>query len=206
MGADVAGADGRHPVAGGDSDETLARRVQEGDRAAMELLVRRYLRAVHTVAASFLNSREEIEDASQETFLRVIGAMERYDPSRPFAPWLYQIARNVARNRSSAISRWRMVDLSPEDTPSSFPGPDEEAERAEIRRRVEAELSRLPDQRQTAFRLVDVEGYPTEEVARLMGVTAGTVRAHVHHARRALRAMLSEGTEGQETSSTGGRS
>jgi len=206
MGADVDGTKERGRVGGEVSDEALARRVQEGDRAAMELLVRRYLRPVHTVAASFLTSTEEIEDAAQETFLRVIGAMERYDAERPFAPWLYQIARNVARNRLSAISRWRLVDLSPEDTPSPFPGPEEAAERAEVLRRVQVELSRLPDQRQTAFRLVDVEGYASEEVARLMGITAGTVRAHVHHARRALRAALSDGTEGPEAASTTGRS
>ena len=75
-------------------------------------------------------------------------------------------------------------------------------ERAEIRTLVRAALARLPEQRRTAFYLADVEGYPTEEIARLMGLSPGTVRSHVHHARRALRATLVEAPERIEN--TGG--
>src|SRR5690606_14228839 len=116
---------------------------------------------------------------------------ERYDPGRPFAPWLYQIARNAARSRLAAGTRWRLEAL-PRTAATTGAQPDESAERSEIRRRISIELARLPDQRRTAFRLVDVEGFAAEEAARIMGLTAGTVRSHVHHARRALRAALKE--------------
>jgi RNA polymerase sigma-70 factor (ECF subfamily) len=178
--------------AGAVADETLARRLQGGDRDALEKLVQRYLRPVHAVVASFLAEPTDVEDAAQETFLRALGAIERYDPRRPFAPWLYQIARNVARNRLATRSRWKMEELSTETMTSSGTPPDVGAERSEIRERISAELSRLPDQRRTAFRLVVVEGMEVEEAARIMGLTPGTIRSHVHHARKALRAALPE--------------
>ncbi|MEX2048542.1 MAG: sigma-70 family RNA polymerase sigma factor [Gemmatimonadota bacterium] len=174
-----------------DSDEALARRVQGGDRQALELLVRRYVRPVHAVVASFLSDPSQVEDAAQDAFVRALGAMDRYDPRRPFAPWLYQIARNVARNQIAAQTLRRTEPLTA-DAEAREPAPDLMAERAEMRARVETELGHLPEQRRTAFRLVDVEGMVAEEAGRIMGISPGTVRAHVHHARRQLRDALAE--------------
>jgi RNA polymerase sigma-70 factor, ECF subfamily len=175
-----------------DSDETLARRVQDGDRQALERLVRRYVRPVHAVVAGFLADPSQVEDAAQETFLRALGAIDRYDARRPFAPWLYQVARNVARNQIAAQSVRSTEPLPAEGTEALGPAPDLAAERAEIRARVEEELVKLPEQRRIAFRLVDVEGMSAEESGRIMGLSPGTVRAHVHHARRQLREALAE--------------
>lgn len=169
-------------------DDVLVLRVARGDRDALETLVRRYIRAIHAVAASYLSEPADVEDAAQETFLRVLDGFGRYDPARPFAPWLYQIARNVARNRLRSAARLTTLEESMRDT--SRADPAEAAERSDVRRRVDAAIARLPEQRRTAFRLCDVDGYATAEVARLMGLSEGTVRSHVHHARRALRATL----------------
>lgn len=200
-------AAGREPGAGsGDeldaaSDEDLVRRVKGGDEDALEQLVRRYLRRVNVIASSYLAEHADVEDATQETLLRALRAIESYDPERPFAPWLYQIARNVARNHVTARARWQAEDPST-TLPSPLPGPDVVLERAEIRMLVHAALARLPEQRRTAFYLSDVEGYQTEEIARLMGLSTGTVRSHIHHARRALRVALAESAERIEN--TGG--
>ena len=171
------------------SDADLARRVQCGDAAALEALVRRYVRAIHAVAASYLAAPEDVDDAAQEAFLRALRAIESYDPRPPFAPWLYQIARNVARNHVAAASRWR-TEVVPRTLESDAPPPDTSLERAEIRARVNAAMASLPDQQRMAFHLADVEGYSSEEVARIMGLSAGTVRSHVHRARKSLRAAL----------------
>ncbi|MQA92389.1 MAG: sigma-70 family RNA polymerase sigma factor [Gemmatimonas sp.] len=184
--------DGSEEPLQAEPDEDLARRVQRGERDAMEQLVRRYLRPIHAVAASYLSEPMDVEDAAQESFLRMLGAIEAYDPRRPFAPWLYQIARNIARKRLAARFRWR-EELPSGELPSRQPGPDEVLERSDVRARVDAAIARLPERQRTAFRLCDVERYPTGDVARIMGLSAGTVRSHVHHARRALRAALAEG-------------
>jgi RNA polymerase sigma-70 factor (ECF subfamily) len=182
-------------------DETLVRRVQGGDVDALEQLVRRYVRPIQGVAASYLSESADVEDAAQETFLRALRAIEGYDPDRPFAPWLYQIARNVARNYLAAGARSR-TELLSEQLQSALPGPDVVLERSDIRARVDAAMTRLPEQQRTAFYLSDVEGYATAEVARIMGLSPGTVRSHVHHARTALRAALPESRE--QVENTGG--
>jgi RNA polymerase sigma-70 factor (ECF subfamily) len=172
------------------TDEVLARRVQRGDRAALERLVTRYLRPIHAVAASYLAERADIEDAVQETFLRALDRIATYQPARRFAPWLYQIARNVARDRVASSARRRTEPLLDSDIEDAGPDPESMLERSEIRRRVAAAIADLPEQQRTAFRLHDVEGYTTNEIARIMGLSAGTVRSHVHYARRTLRGTL----------------
>ena len=181
-----------------EADESLARRVQGGDRAALERLVRRYVRPVHAVVASFLSEPAEIEDAAQDAFLRALGALDTYDPRRPFAPWLYQVARNVARNQMGSRGVRRAESLPAGGREASHPRPDQAAENAEIRDRLERALARLPEQRRTAFRLVEVEGMTTLEVGRIMGIAPGTVRSHVHHARRHLRTALAEYADATE--------
>lgn len=172
------------------TDEALARQVQAGDRSALERLVRRYVRPVQAVVASFLSEQTEIEDVAQDTFVRALRAMDSYDPERPFAPWLYQIARNVARNRIATEAVRRTESLPIRDPVATEPEPDRVAEDAEFRVRLEQALELLPEQRRTAFRLVDVEGMGAAEAGRIMGISPGTVRSHVHHARRHLRSAL----------------
>jgi RNA polymerase sigma-70 factor, ECF subfamily len=177
--------------AGEPPDELLAQQAADGDRDALERLVRRYLRPVRAVTASLLREPADVDDAVQETFRRAMDGLAGYRTGRPFAPWLYQIARNVARSRLTVRARWSGVGPLPAaglEEPS--PGPDVLLERAELRRLVGQAIDELPEQRRTAFRLHDVEGYATDEVARIMGLTVGTVRSHVHHARRALRVAL----------------
>lgn len=176
----------RHDVA---EDAALARRVQCGDRNALEHLARRYVRAVHAVAASFLLEPADVEDAAQETFLRALRAIGTYDPRRPFAPWLYQIARNVARNHLAARARTPILPLT-EKLESGLPGPEVMLHRSEIRVRVTHAMRRLPERQRTAFYLSDVEGFTRSEIARVMGLSPGTVRSHIHHARTALRLAL----------------
>lgn len=192
MADDSAKLDGASPAQSvpEEDDGFLARRVQAGDSRAFEQLARRYLRSVHAVVASYLAEPADVEDAAQDTFLRALDRIHTFDPARPFAPWLYQIARNVARNRRSWLRRRERESRGNAEIRGPGLDPLARLERAEIRREVRAAMDRLPEQQRTAFRLFDVEGYDAAQIARLMGISAGTVRSHVHHARRALRAEL----------------
>jgi len=177
--------EGRQPP-----DAWLAQRVQAGESAAFEELARRYLRPVYAVVGSLLRERADVEDAAQETFLRALDHIRTFDASRPFAPWLYTIARNTARNRRKAASRHRSEPVGSVVVAGDDPDPEQRTEQAEIRSLVATALDELPDQQRTAFRMFDIEDYSAQEIATLMGINAGTVRAHVHHARRALRERL----------------
>jgi RNA polymerase sigma-70 factor, ECF subfamily len=174
------------------SDEVLARRVQLGDAQALDELVGRYLRPVHAIIASFMHGAADVEDAVQDTFLRVLNNIASYDATRPFAPWLYEIARNVARSRINSRRRRDTDPLGDEQYRDPAATPDAAAESADVRRRVESALLRLPEQQRIAFTLHDVEGYNSADVAGIMGLSTGTVRSHLFYARRALRAQLAD--------------
>lgn len=172
------------------SDNELAIRVQGGDRDAFETLARRYMRPVYAVVSSFLSQREDIDDSSQETFLRALERIHSYDPKREFAPWLYQVARNVARNRWKHLKRRQHEELSEELEKAEGNDPGRLAELSELRVRVAEAVDLLPERQRTAFRLHDVEGFKSTEIAEMLGVSDGTVRANVYHARQMLRKRL----------------
>lgn len=188
----------RSASGGEPGDRALAARVQAGDRAAFERLVRRYLRPIHAVAASFLSERADVEDVVQETFLRALDRIRTYDSNRPFAPWLYQIARNVARNRIAGRARWKTEPLPDEGLAGGADDPEAELERSEVRRRVDAAVAGLPERQRAVFRLLDVEGVSAAEAAEMLGLTSGTVRSHLSHARSALREELAPWLERTE--------
>lgn len=182
------------------SDGELAGGARRGDRYAFELLARRYYRPIFAVVASYLWEPADIEDAVQEAFLRALDRIHTFDPGRPFAPWLYQVARNVARNRRKAERRQAAPLSDIEGTvEATDPSPAVQAERAKLRGVIHGAIERLPERQRTAFRLFDVEGYSAAEVGELMGLSAATVRSNVYHARHALRARLAphlgEGSE-----------
>jgi RNA polymerase sigma-70 factor (ECF subfamily) len=172
------------------SDNELAIRVQAGDSAAFELLARKYMRPVYAVVSSFLASQEDIDDSAQETFLRALEKIHSYNPKRPFAPWLYQVARNVARNRWKYLKRRRHEQLEEVQEGVAGNDPEKLAELSELRSRVAAAIEALPERQRTAFRLHDIDGFKATEIAEMLGVSDGTVRSNVHHARRELRKRL----------------
>lgn len=192
------GAGPTSPAADEPEDRAVAARVREGDRDAFDRLVRRYLRPVYAVIGSFLSRPADREDAVQETFLRALDGIDGYDPERPFSPWLYQIARNVARAELEARERRPDAELPEGGGEAGTPGPEEELDRAEIRRRVDEAAAGLPERQRMTFRLMDVEGWTAGEVAEMTGLARGTVRSHLHHARRKLRGELAPLLERRE--------
>ena len=172
------------------SDNELAIRVQGGDRDAFETLARRYMRPVYAVVSSLLSLREDIDDSAQETFLRALEKIHSYNPKREFAPWLYQVARNVARNRWKHLKRRQHEELGEERDKSEGNDPGRLAELSELRVRVAEAIDLLPERQRTAFRLHDVEGFKSTEIAEMLGVSDGTVRANIYHARQMLRKRL----------------
>lgn len=176
------------------TDGELASDAQGGDSYAFELLVRRYYRSVTALVAAHGLHSDDVEDAVQDSFLRALERIRMYDPRRPFAPWLYQVSRNVARNFRRKWARQRGTSLASleEVAESKAPGPAGEFQRAELHRLVEAAIERLPKRQRTAFKLFEIEDYSAIEVGEMMGLNAAAVRSNVYHARRALRSQLTE--------------
>src|SRR5215831_4719778 len=83
-----------------DLEQDLARAAREGDRRALDELIRRLYRPVVSLASRFVRGRDVAEDVAQETFARVVSRISEYDPARRFSSWAFAIAANLCRDRA----------------------------------------------------------------------------------------------------------
>jgi len=168
------------------SDEYLVRRAQAGDSQAFGALVGRYMLAAYAVSLSVTGRHDDAEDAAEEGF---IVALERLDDCRlpdRFAGWLLTIVRNRARNvvRREVL---RDTDAVPETAAARGPTPEKVAEHAELQEHLGNALRRLPGVQREIVLLHDLEGWRHREIAEHLGMPSGTVRSHLHFARKSLR-------------------
>ena len=170
-------------------DEELARRTKDGDARAFDALVRRYLRPALAVALEFADARDDAEDLVQEAFHRALRRMEDFDERLSFQPWFFTILRNLGRNLVAGQRRWQMGDL-PETLAAEQRSPQDDAEWSETSERLSAAIEGLPEMQRACLRLFDLEGFNSAEVADMLGISPGTVRTHVHRARRGLREIV----------------
>ena len=193
-------SDPRPPGGREADDASLVRRCLKDDPDAFRFLVERYQAEVYGLALRILGRAEDAEDLAQETFLRAFRALGRYDPTRPFGAWLHTIAARLCidhhrRNRAKFVSltqpeegtagEERTIELEdPADRP------DEEVEKSELARRLDTLVQELPPDSRTAILLRHQQDLPYEEIARVLGVPIGTVKARIHRARIMLKQKL----------------
>jgi len=163
------------------------RRARAGDPQAFAVLVERHQRMVLRTALRLLGRLDLAQDAAQDAFLRLYRHLGRVDESRELGPWLYRVVVNVCRDAARRGGGARLVALS---DASALPSPsdgarerDEAVAVAEQRRLVQAALLTLPAREREAIVLRDIEGLTSEDVARVLGTSAGTVRSQVAAAR-----------------------
>ena len=175
-------------------DASLVQRARSGDREAFGALVERYMRPAYAVALSVTKRHEDAEDAVQEAFLT---ALERLDECRKperFAAWFLTIARNRSRNLVRREALRETVSL-PATKGSGLPGPEKETEISELRGRLKEALAKLTGIQREIVLLHDLEGWTHREIAAALTIPEGTVRSHLHYARKALRKLLGSGRE-----------
>ena len=171
------------------TDGELVRSALEGQSEAFGVLVTRYMRPGYLVALSVTGNTEDAEDVSQEAFLVALQRLEDCrDPNR-FGGWYLTIVRNRAKNLLRRERLRRGEELTPEICPSPG-GPGEDFRRLEIRDRLEQGLEGLSEIRREVLLLHDLEGWKHREIAEKLGVPDGTVRSHLHFARKHLRDRL----------------
>jgi RNA polymerase sigma-70 factor, ECF subfamily len=167
-------------------DAVLVGLAREGDRAAFELLVRRYTRPAYAIALAVVKEPADAEDVCQDAFIRALERIEDCEPER-FGAWMLRIVRN----RAHSVRRYLGVrDASPLDTTSlasTRAGPAREAERSQLRSDLLDALAGLKEVQRQIVLLHDLEGWKHREIGELLEMPVGTVRAHLFHARRALR-------------------
>jgi len=182
-------------------DGELLARCLAGDERAYRALVQRYQARVFSLAMRMVRQREDAEDLTQETFVRMFRAAERYDPTRPFAAWLFTIASRLCidhlrRRRLPSVSLWRAEPGSEEertlDVEDPGPRPEDAASRHEEQAWVEALIQSLPPHYRIVVMLRHQEDMSYEEIATTLNLPLGTVKARIHRARALLRGRIEE--------------
>jgi RNA polymerase sigma-70 factor (ECF subfamily) len=183
-------------------DGELVRRARRGETEAYGALVERYMRAAYSVALSVTRRHEDAEDAAQESLMVALDRLEECRNPDRFAGWLMTIVRNRSRNLVRRESL-RDSDPVPESASHRGPKPDRVTERRELRDRLDEALDSLPEVQREIVLLHDLEGWKHREIAERLGIPSGTVRSHLHFARKALRAALGsfEGEDEREDGS-----
>lgn len=210
-------------------DEVLVARLRKGDEAAFVLLLDSWSRSMMRVARSFVSTRASAEEVVQDTWVAVIRGIDRFESRSSLRTWVYRILVNTAKtrgmreNRSVPVTSLLPVDSGDGPTvdparfqgsdgefpghwrefPAEWPSPESAALHDEFRRIVSEALDELPERQRIVITLRDVEGYTSEEVCDLLGISAANQRVMLHRARAAVRARLERyfaavsGDEGQ---------
>ena len=188
-------------------DLILCERAVAGDRRAFEEIYRRHVNRVYGLSLRLTADREEAEGLVQDTFVKAWFALAGYKGRGSLGGWLGRVAVNLWRDRFRARSRQdrlrEQLEAEAADETAGDPaaaGPDIATGGGIIplltALDLERAVARLPQGSRTVYVLHDIEGHTHREIADLLGVAVGTVKAHLHRARRLLRTMLNEGKEG----------
>jgi RNA polymerase sigma-70 factor (ECF subfamily) len=175
-----------------EADENLMANVAQGQRAPLEVLVRRHGSALLTFIRRMVGDPHRSEELFQDVFLAVWSKRQQYQFPRSFKNWLYTIAVNRCRQdfRTRPMVTISFDEEEGPSVPSGEPSPVETAIATETATRVARAVARLPEQQRlvVVFRVWQELSYA--EIADLLNVTEATVRSHMHHALVALRKYL----------------
>ena len=171
-------------------ERALVLRVQRGQREAFSELARRYAKRAFAIAYRILRQVQDAEDLVQDALLAALDNIGSFDAARPFAPWFFKIVVNRALNAASARSarerHVKVIHLWGDDRTSDT----DDAERVEIRERFRAALEALPRHQRVIVEMSDVDGRSSAEIGEMLDLPRGTVRWHLHQARKTLRVSL----------------
>lgn len=166
---------------------------------SLEGLVRDHFAAVHALLARLVGRREEAEDLAQECFVKVERARQEVgDPEADPRAYLLRAATNLASDWHRKRGRRGESDSIPPSAPSGEPGPVRAAEQGELTEALQVAVAGLPDPPRSSFVERVLMGREYADVARSLGIEAGTVRVQVMNARKKLRHALAAFLENEQ--------
>jgi RNA polymerase sigma-70 factor, ECF subfamily len=176
-------------------DRELVRRAQHEDKEAFEELIRRHQQRVFAVAARILRKREDIEDISQQVFVKAYFSLKRFDQRAAFSTWLHKITVNecwdLLRKKKVRPLLYE-ADLSEEQSQQIAAAEGARStepdvlERLTARERVDQLLAGLDERDRLMLILKEVEGLSIEEIGETMDINANTVKVRLFRARRKI--------------------
>ena len=180
-------------------DLGLVRRAQAGEKAAFDLLVRKYQNKIISLVSRYLGNNGDVQDVAQDAFIKAYTALPGFRGEAAFYTWLYRIAVNSAKNYLMARGRRPAnVDVDAEgaeyyETNEALrenASPESLALTDEIKHVIFNTIEELPEELKVAIQLREIDGMSYEEIATAMGCPIGTVRSRIFRARDAIDAKL----------------
>ncbi len=185
------------------TDQEIVALARAGHEAAYRELIRRYERPLFSLLFRMVRDRELAEDLAQETFIKVLNAIESYRPEYKFSSWIFKIANNAAIDH---LRRRELDTLSLEGSPHAETAdaieatalqigarqesPLDEVAARELGGQIEAAIAQLRPEYRSCILLRHVEGRAYEEIAEILSLPLGTVKTYIHRARHELRQAL----------------
>jgi len=181
------------------SDAEVIQRCRRGEVEPFSLLVERYQDRIYNLAFRLLGNADDALDAAQDAFVSAYAALSRFDPDRPFAPWLFRIATNACYG----MLRKRRPDLSFEamEEQEAVPAaavsaveadPQERVLRAMRDEEIQQAVLALAEPFRTVMFLRYEEEMSYEAIAAVLELPIGTVKTYLHRARQRLRKALGD--------------
>jgi RNA polymerase sigma-70 factor (ECF subfamily) len=199
-------------------DAELVGRLRDGDESAFALLLDQWSPGMLRLARSFVSTPDSAAETVQDTWLAVLGALDRFEGRSSLRTWVYRILVNTAKRRAAREHRFvpmsslRPADAGPTVDPDRFqgpgepypghwralpapwpelvPSPEQRTLDAELKARLEDALAGLPERQRAVITLRDVQGRPAEEVCAILEISRANQRVLLHRARAHVRARL----------------
>jgi RNA polymerase sigma-70 factor (ECF subfamily) len=164
-------------------------RCLDGDQSAMTELVSQYQHRVFALCYRMLGHRQDAEDVTQQTLIRVLKSLDQWDQQRDFEPWLFAIAGNRCRTALSVRLKNQRTQAISEPIPD--PTPDDQPAN-QLAEEIELAIATLRPEYQAAFRLFHHHELNYDDIARQMHRPVGTIKTWIHRARLQLVQYLRE--------------
>jgi RNA polymerase sigma-70 factor (ECF subfamily) len=181
-------------VTASDADQQLVQRAQRGDPRAFDLLVLKYQGRIGALVSRYINDPGEVEDVTQEAFIKAYRALDKFRGDSAFYTWLYRIASNAAKNHLVAKGRRPGADATIEDAEgfeqadliSESSTPEAVLMSEELAQVVTEAMDALPEELRAALTLREFEGLSYDDIAAVLECPVGTVRSRIFRAREAI--------------------
>lgn len=175
-----------------DDEPQLIERAKAGDAAAAGEIVERYQRRIYTLCVRILADADAAEELTQETLIKALTGLEKFDGRASLSTWLYRIATNAcySRMRSDRVRSRGRVTWPEIGEPEGIRGVQQQDDPLDARQRrklVASALDQINPEHRVVLVLRDVQGLEYEQVAEVLGVPMGTIKSRLFRARAALR-------------------
>jgi RNA polymerase sigma-70 factor (ECF subfamily) len=181
-------------------DRQLVTRAQQGDKQAFNLLVVKYQRKLARLLSRLIRDPSEVEDVTQESFIKAYRALPAFRGDSAFYTWLYRIGINTAKNYLMALGRRAptSTEVEAEEAEGFEEGeqlrdintPESLLLSNEIAETVNSTIEKLPEELRRAIQMRELEGMSYEDIAQAMDCPIGTVRSRIFRAREAIAEQL----------------